>query len=459
MPGRSLYELGNEVRKHYAASDGFKQVSDGHRTYLGGWPSANYGTVHGDMLLTSLLYSNQIVIKDPLYDWFSREQYGNIHKMAARPGYRQEDGSPNVRATRIYLENTLGRLAHLKPLVDRGIVVLIPGEAVVDDQKTAISELETALWQQVAPQIEDYVRNFSPREIPVEDNVRGMFAFVGGERVEQQLKYLQSAIAYFAREFVIAECSGATYTAPFPHEQFLLGQGVGGAIGTSNRVSTALLTSQIPMFSGLTPALVARLHSDDAFGEFRRDLHTVYQHAPTTSADELRAYVHDQDRELIAPKLKSARDAAARGWLGKLGLSLKGASFGIGTGVIIDVAAGTPGLATTLGALGTIGATMLERRKAQEGAQQIWSSLVEHHRDFAGELNGVKEQPSSSGNTWGIPDTPSMEITISEGAIFSDWMAPLPAASDPTVYSEGAYRPCDCGGGRKFKFCCKGISM
>jgi len=461
MPGRVLYELGDGVRRFYASQPAASMDQDGG-AYLGGWPSANYGAVRGDLLLTSLLYNEHIVVKDPLYDWFAPEQYLNEHKLAARPGYMTSDGQPNVRETRRYIANALARLAHIQPLVDRGLVRLVPGEALVNAGNSATEKLSAAVISRLLPLIDDYVQRFTPGDIPVEDNLRGMFAFVGGEAAEQYARTLRSAVEYFAREFVLAESSGADYVAPFAHEKFLVDKGVGSAISPSGGVTTALMASDVPIFSGLTPSLVAKIHDDDAFGEFRQTLHEVYQNAPANNADELREYVRDQDRALLSPRLYEARRLGSGSLLREAGLTLKGSAFGIVAGLAVDVTAGTPGIATALGALGPIGSTMIERRRARGGSQRIWSALVNHSGQVSSELDGVEvhdRQGMRGSAGWGIPQLPSDLLTISEGAIFADWMDVPSPAQGVGGFVEGEYRPCDCGSGRKFRFCCKGIAL
>jgi hypothetical protein len=69
LPGRRLYDLGMEARRLAQAADA-PQVGRGS-IYLGGWPSANFWAVSGDLIMSTLLYADSVVIKDPLTEGYS----------------------------------------------------------------------------------------------------------------------------------------------------------------------------------------------------------------------------------------------------------------------------------------------------------------------------------------------------------------------------------------------------
>jgi hypothetical protein len=49
-----------------------------------------------------------------------------------------------------------------------------------------------------------------------------------------------------------------------------------------------------------------------------------------------------------------------------------------------------------------------------------------------------------------------MSVTVSAGSIITDFIARDSVEIAPPVgYQVGAYRPCPCGSGRKYKFCCE----
>ncbi|QDW62067.1 hypothetical protein [Oerskovia sp. KBS0722] len=458
VPGSALYELGEEVQKLYSGQISIEPAK-GHRSYLGGWPSANLGSVHGDLLLTSLLYTDQIVVRDPICDWFAPEQYTNEHMISARPGFLGPEGIPNVRATRTFMAKALDRLEYLRPLIDRGIVVLAPGELLVKREEDRINQLREQLSTALSGDMEAYARRFGPSDLATEDNVRGLFAFVGGERNEQLLRAQGHAIRYFAREYAISTAMGATYTAPFRHEMWLASEGLGSTPTPSGQVSSALLASKVPVFTRLSPDLIARVHDDDAFGAFRRDLHFAYQNAPVGDADALELFARDQDREILTPSIEKAESAASSGFLREFGVKLKNSSFGILAGLTVDVLAGTPGLATAVGASVPMVSSYVDGRKMDKGSLPIWTALVKHQQQFSEEVSGVQSSTSQTGDRWGIPPEPSMNVSISEGATISDWISE--GREDPEVrgYAAGNYRPCDCGSGLKHKFCCETLRV
>jgi hypothetical protein len=86
LPGTAIHEFGEHVRD-YAANAMPNLDATKHPIYIGGWPSANFWFVNGDLILSSLLYSGQVLVRDPIADWFSNEQYLVQHLFAARPGY------------------------------------------------------------------------------------------------------------------------------------------------------------------------------------------------------------------------------------------------------------------------------------------------------------------------------------------------------------------------------------
>ncbi len=460
LPGRVLYEFGDEVRR-FADSE-LPPALDGTTppAYLGGWPSANFWAVHGDLVLSQLLYSGQVLVKDPVVDWFSDDQYHISHKMAARPGYLAQDGTPNVAATRAFLVNVLPSLLALRPLIAAGIVRLVPGERFFRGNATEIMDLQRSLSQRLASDPVGYTREFSPPEVAVEDNVRGMFTFVGGEREPQLKRAIDDGLLHFAREYAFAHSQGAVYIAPFRHEVHLCSEGLGENLSPSIRVAQTLLRSELPIFSGLTPSLIAKLRDDDNFASFRAELHQTYAGAPVEAGEsEVAAYIADQEQALLAPRIRQAAAAVDRGVLDRVGISLTGSGFNLLSGLAVDLAAGTSGLGVVAGATKTAIEGWMQRRNVT-GSRSIWSALVRHNRSVAHEVSGVQAVAGSTepSDFWGIPEHPSRTVVVSRGALLTDFVPS--AAADPSAthgYSAGSYRACDCGSGLKFKFCCRGI--
>lgn len=118
---------------------------------------------------------------------------------------------------------------------------------------------------------------------------------------EQISRAIEHGHRYFSREYSLAMLNGATYTAAFDHELFLCREGISQTAGPSSNVAQAILRSDLPIFGGLTPKIIKDIHDDDCFGDFRAELHRLYQDAPVNSSTaELNAYVHDQEQVLRA---------------------------------------------------------------------------------------------------------------------------------------------------------------
>ncbi|OEI68067.1 hypothetical protein Cus16_2158 [Curtobacterium sp. ER1/6] len=457
VPGRTIREFGSQVLTGSQA-DPAHLSPDRQPVYIGGWPSANFGLVHGDLLLTSLLYNEQLLIRDPIVDWFAPEQHLVEHALAARPGYWDpEANQPHMRETRQFLNVAVTQLRALRPLIDAGIVVPVPTARRVYEQRVPIRRLVDRLVKNPDLAPGAYTAAYSPADIPVEDNVRGMFIFASGPNPEPRIaESLRRGLTYFAREFLIAASYGATYTAAFDHELFLCRTGVRDFVRPATRTSEAILQSDLPIFSGLTPQLIAEVHDDDMFGQFRADLHELFQNAPVDGTQsDLAAYVSDQERILLQPKLDDARKAAERGILQRIGAGLNAGKFGIAAGLAIDLALQSPGLATGLNVAREMANGFLDAPREQ-GSQRIWSSLIRHHRSVGAEMRDVRPKPGST-TGWAVPPEPSMNLTITPGTIIHDFVPrpDLEPYATPSGYTGGDYRPCPCGSGLRYRFCCK----
>ncbi|OII06954.1 hypothetical protein BIU96_05110 [Curtobacterium sp. MCBA15_008] len=425
--------------------------------YIGGWPSSNFGLVNGDLLLSSLLYNEQVLIHDPIADWFSDDQYFVEHMMASRPGHRDlERNRQNTAETRQFLFTAAQTLRGLRPLIESGIIGLIPTSHVIRNRNREIADLVARLAQLESLQHPQYTSRFAPHEIPVEDNRRGMFVFAGDPDPGQQLaQALSRGLTYFAREYVLAEEYGATYTAAFDHELYICRNGT-FATRPQRQVTEAILQSRLPIFHALNPRLITDIHQDDAFASFRSELHGLYENAPAgaTQAD-LAAYVADQEQVRLQPTLDAAKRSAERGLLDKIGVGLSRGAFGIVSGIVTDLASGTNGIGTLAGAVGAA-ATGFVGRPSRGSSQPVWSSLVRHHKSVSDEFRGVQVAQGGSSEGWNIPTTPSTTVTVTSGALISDFLPKSGTAQlSPNGYQDGVYAPCWCGSGRKYKFCCE----
>jgi hypothetical protein len=269
-------------------------------------------------------------VRDPISDWFSNEQYQVRHNMPARPGYLDGEGRPNVAATRAFLTNVLPQLQEWRPLIEAGVVILVTAEDHALAHQDDIALLQVQLEAKLLTDPVAYAEQFTPSEIAVEDNVRGFFVFAGGDQVSQLKRAQSDGIYHFAREYVLATHHGATYTAPFRHERYLCREGLTQIATPASRVVEALLRSELPIFHGLTPGIIGKIHDDDGFASFRERLHTVYAQVPFEGPDEyIRSYLHEQESALLEPALRQAEKSAKRGPIGRIGVTLTQNAFAL----------------------------------------------------------------------------------------------------------------------------------
>lgn len=462
VAGRDLESFGERVREfstHHTPDIDQRN----HPIYLGGWPSANFALLGGDMILTSLLYSGQVLVRDPIADWFSVEQYRVEHMMSARRGFHppDEDAETRTRRTRAFLTTVVPQLMRMRPLIEAGIVVPVPSEPLYFRERGRIDRLRRDIESHLAMDPVHYAARFNAEEIATEDNVRGYFPMAPGpDPAPQVRRALSHGVRYFAREFSLADNYGVTYTAPFAHERYLCQEGVSRFVGTSSRVVDAVLRSGLPVFHDLTPEVIRDVHDDDAFGEFRATLHQVYQGTPVEDPAAAAAYIRDQENALLQPLITQGERAASRGFLARLGASLSQNKFAIAAALATDVTVGTLGAATAIAVAGTFADDAIRSRR-DEGPVRIWSSLVAHNQRVSDEVRGVQHAPAAPSvedTPWGIPREPGMSISVTAGQLIWDADPRLLADTDEDARAQlGVYGPCRCGSGRKYRFCCAGV--
>lgn len=474
VPGRDIEEFGERVRE-FAVSHTPMIQQDAHPIYLGGWPSANFALLGGDLILSSLLYSGQVLVRDPIADWFSEEQYRIEHMIAARRGYRHpdDDAETRTRRTRAFLCTVIPALVRMRPLIEAGIVIPVASESLYFERRAAIDQLRSEVRGRVLQDPLRYANRFGATEIAAEDNLRGYFAMAPGPNPGPQIeRAIDHGIRYFSREYTLANAYGVTYSAPFDHERFLCREGITPIVGSSTRVVESVLRSGLPIFHGLSPRLVRDIHDENSFAEFRSTLHEVYQATPIDDAMQAEAYLRDQENALLRPLIAEAERGTSEGLLARLGASLTGNKYGIAAALATDATVGTVGAATALTVAGTFLDDFSRRRK---GAQRIWSSLVAHNRTAADELDGITRVPASNANRdkaaaaegdpataspWGVPTQPAMSISVTAGQLI--WDADPRTLVEPEIDEQarsrlGVYGPCGCGSGRKHRFCCHGL--
>lgn len=462
MSGARLRDLGLEVQRFAASYEPASAVTERVPLYLGGWPSANFfHASQGKLIMSSLLYAGQVYAKDPLLDWFSDAQYHNEHVVSARQGYRDGRGMLDIEGTRRFLSTVVPGVMAMRPLIEAGILVLVPGESLFAKATDEISRLRAALLSQVGADPERTAAQFHPDDVPVDDRRRGLFTFAGGDRELQLRSAIDLSLLYFAREWLLAQSVGAEYTAVWPYEQHLCEAGLGALLRDSphQRVVSAVLHSRLPVFQGLTPKVIADVHDAEPFAEFRTKLFEVYRQVPNLGPGA--KYDHDLaqlEETLLRPTLQRAEREASQGWLARAGASAT--EFVVSVGARLGVDAVSGGLDWTDVGKEVVGevADRVVRRGGRRPAT-VWTQLSRHHRSILDELAMTSQQAGNrpAEEPWYIGPEPSMSVTISPGIVLVD-QVPIPSAPKADDdYREGPYRPCECGSGLKWKFCCRGV--
>jgi len=474
MPGRVLYQLGEEVRRFAADYTPPGPDAELHPCYIGGWPSANFwDSQNGSLAMASLLYSGRLLAKDPISDWFSTEQYSVPEIMPARPGFLdRRSGKPNVAQTRVFLAQVVPALYRLRPLIETGMIVLVPSKIYIAQHSEEIAVVATKITERVGADIRAFAKRFRPEDLPLEDNVRGFLAFAGGEQREQIRKALFQAVRYFAAEYLLAAHYGFQYTAPFQFETYLCEEGLSSVFEqlTGARILHAIFRSQLGLFKGLTPELVASLREDDNFGLFRTNLFQTYKDIPMRSTQaELDQYLLEAETAMIEPCLAAIKREANCGLLSRIGVELKQATVQMGVAVLGGMALSGGGdcksvvASAGVGAVSSFLASLV--KKPKQGASVIWKSLLSHGQKVSDEvphsrLASPTQKIAADADFWGIPEKPSMQVYVTGGVLIGDSVVSKEMAktSDTLTGSpDNPYGLCPCYSGRKYKFCCKGL--
>lgn len=461
-PGPRLYEFGQEVLRFYAAAE---QVAVPGSKYIGGWPSASYLEREPSGLLSNLLlFETQIVIKDPLFDWFTPLQYKNEHVMGVAPGWLRDPETLGGAETRAYLARVIPLMLENRALIESGALLLVPKERVIWENALLIQTLAREVSETLADRLESLSRQFRPRDLPREDTIRGLFASAGVDADATLRQHFGTAILYFAREFVTAQSVGSTYQAPFPWERYLTSVGLG--LGSpSSTTDVGLTRTNLPIFQGLSPAVLARVRDDPAFAAFREELTNTYASVPLADdTRELDAYIQEREEVYLLPRIREAEQSVDRGALARLGLRLTGLKYQTTSAVLLAgqaiAAEGAPaGIAAAL----QLGAGLADHfAAAPPRTTTIWSNLVKHSRNVEQEIPGTTRQEGAEtggSNIWGLTSEASLTVRLTEGSFLWNW---LPNRVPPAVrggFSEGRYAPCPCGSGLKYKFCCEGYAI
>jgi hypothetical protein len=420
--------------------------------------------------MTSLLYSGQLLAKDPLSDWFSVEQYTVPKLLSSRPGFVNHQGDLNIRETRRFLSVVLPELNRLRPLIEKGIVILVPSRPYLAANDRHLDAWAKRIVDAVGDDLRTFTQRFRPPDLATEDNVRGAIPFIGGNRENQIRTAIERSAKFFMGEYALAQEHGFTYAASFEYETYLCQEGLGASFSQlpGARVLQAVFRSRLPLLSGLTPEVVARIRDDESFGAFRAALYETYKDVPDNChQEELDRYIAEVESAKLSPVLAEVAKEVSGGALGRIGLDIRQAGVRLAAGILLGTALAPEASvearagSAAMGAAVALAAGILKKKEV--GAKVIWKKLFEHQRLFSEEMprsTPIANPREETPDLWGIPENPGLQVHISSGAVLMDFMKPTPAGENGTVRAGGPgdpYALCPCESGEKWKFCCKGL--
>jgi hypothetical protein len=307
LSGSALDRLAHSIIEFYdswtplGAEDG--------RMYSGGWIAGNFEAPESRRyLFSSLLYYPEVVIHEPLADWFFpyREQlWAPPGIWADRRSMRIDSAEPAMLAnsgyfrfiseldrTRSFLASVLPALAELAPLIRSGAVVPVPQWWIVHKHQPSI---ETAIRYDVRDT--EFAKAVSePVDVPLprSDQVRGMAITPGGgwSPGEAQRALTQDPSYFLNKTLLIQEQSGALYVPPYASDAALFEvrlRRVGEELaskGVEFSVAPSLVSAELPFIEDVNvPTLLKIRRDEEHFEDWRRTLRTVVRQVRLLPAD------------------------------------------------------------------------------------------------------------------------------------------------------------------------------
>ncbi len=427
-----------ELREHVTVFyNSYRLISVGDfrtRLYLGGFLSSPpFSAEIAPYLTSALLTADSVILFDPLHYWFCDEQYQRPRLESAITGWKipqtkqaippvnKQVFRPHYPLSKKYLAQALPWLSSIRPLVDAGIIVLIPAEQVVLSEIEAINQFATGMKAQLAP-LDDLAGTFEPEGVTVDDNRIGLFVFAGGNRQLQIQHAIGRGIEHFAKDVAIANATGSLYTAPFKWEQHLGKTTLDGfaASECKTKVTEGIRNLRLPILSKLSPGLIAKIHKDSGYALFRAGLVEALQgiqgeigspdfvqHVQQIEADILLPKIDAINQEIKSSTFKKVTGAVVEGAFAFGQTFLSNVPAGLDTNINVKAGVVSGGLA--------FARKLLERIWASRD-HRIWAQLLpdQPSPSIYGSPLVLKEQGSSR---WDIDEAPSMSVKVSKGLI------------------------------------------
>jgi hypothetical protein len=335
MKRADVEALAAAVNEHYVgwASDEPTRL----RAHLGGWVAGNFGDSDArGVLATALLYADQVLLHDPLAEWFFLDRrrirgpppirYRNGAKLQGSEGHllatdgwiaHRDDLERNLRELRWMIP----ALAEMAPVIRSATAVLVPHlHVVVAAQEGLLSAVRHDLRDdQFIAAIESPIDQ-QPVATDFSRGVRLELSGAGGmvSDADRRLSFAGNPAYYLNKTLAVASAAHALYMPPSATDWAIYEARVAAAARELKRVNdldlkvlAALHSSRLPLFEGIELATVSRAREDDdAFGEWRAALRRAargLQHLPVEGA----AFEADS-RQLLEDELAPAQKAVEK---------------------------------------------------------------------------------------------------------------------------------------------------
>jgi hypothetical protein len=381
-------ELADAVERHYHGWQA--PPGDELRVHLGGWVGGNFAAAEARQLLaTMLLYADQVVLHDPLAEWF----YSGRHRLRALDPIRFRNGtklagseghllrSDGWPAHRGELEPNLATLRwaipalrDIAPLVNSGAAVLVPHLQLLaglqDPLFTAIRhDLADDRFLQAVENPIDLQPVTTDFSRGIRLDIKNAGGFVSDK--DRRLQIAGNPSYYLNKTLAISSATRATYLPPSATDWALYEFKIAAAseefrraTKTDLQVLAALHTSDLPLISHLALDTVAALRLKEGVMEEWRVALRQAARGLTTIPVEGASFAADS-RQVLADLLSPAERQVAKeaGLLGRFqrggrDASIKLVSGAAGAGATAAIIGGPPAGLITAGVSAVTGWTL-----------------------------------------------------------------------------------------------------
>ncbi len=394
-------ELADAVQTHYL--DWRPPDGDGLRVHLGGWIGGNFADASArSMLATMLLYANEVLIHDPVAEWFSasRDRLRALDPIRYRNGTKVQGSEGHLLridgwlAHSTDLDRNLHELRWRIPALDSIEPLVRSGAAIPVSHIDLVLALQDQLLSAVRHDMRNdrFVRAVSEpvdlQPVTTDFSRGGQLDLAGAGGLltdkDRRLSVAGNPAYYLNKTLAVAASAGAIYLPPSATDWAIFHARIDAAAVELRRageldlnVLAALHTSELPLLEDLDLATVSRLRNEEglveewraALRQAARGLQTIPSEGPAFASDS-RQLLEDM---LLPAENELARNATFRGRLRRGG---RDASVSLMAGAAGTAVAGPVGGLLTAGvsaaASWTLKALLPEQRT---GTAQIVAHL------------------------------------------------------------------------------------